>query len=739
MHSFKDHIDEAQALKFYNLLPKKVRHTINRIRNQDKYKAALLMIKHMRKDPDVISRGLTKARIQGIAADYFGLNHRELSKVLNRQTRYEEAPPGMADTVKKFKADGMADDMAFALAWKIYNKKKEEVESITEAYTITYTGPNDIDGLGYSSDQVKDIEKLYKELKKKEPNQPNPLIFDTKGGEIKVHRDTFEPDGGLPFLNKLTVDAGAIAPSLRKGKLKNGNTLLIYGTGSASKQKTVDVAAFGIENDTKFFEFWQAIGLFISKPLTADNFKKMLTNLTINGDFKIREFIKEGQKGWDKFIDYCVLDPEVGQGVIYLVNGSYHYRQSIKPAMSSDNAFVIWHDIKDYYTALKTKEGITSTVKENTADCVLVNGDKQKLYDALAKDESTIETDDTTGMLTCDGVEWYQISLKKGKDDARLGKLTKLLKGMYKTPDNLDAAEVNAILEQRLIDEALDKDFEQLLQEGFFGDVADKFKKVGGDVFKKFKEAAVAIFQYWLKLKKFIGRLAKKYEKDTMKEIDRLTKRSLKEELLLEKATTAEKLSAIVNGKGPRGLNKKYVDIIDKNYKNIAGTEIKDEVVSVLFDKQTVKITNSTINFLVGNVISMKILTDVIEDVNVNGIDVINKLTQSMSMGDTNMPVVKVYGTAGDSAEYEVITVGSITQENPLAAKTGEQIKILYAAVQPHKSKPYYVINMWIFAEMKKEEPHYHQVAFKKSGSSSFNYNIEGTTTVPESKITLFK
>ena len=43
MDSFKTHIDEASALKFYNLLPKKVRHTINRIRNKDKYKAALYL------------------------------------------------------------------------------------------------------------------------------------------------------------------------------------------------------------------------------------------------------------------------------------------------------------------------------------------------------------------------------------------------------------------------------------------------------------------------------------------------------------------------------------------------------------------------------------------------------------------------------------------------------------------------------------------------------------------------
>lgn len=40
----------------------------------------------------------------------------------------EKAPPGMKALVKGFKADGMDDDKAFALAWSIYNKKKKNEE-----------------------------------------------------------------------------------------------------------------------------------------------------------------------------------------------------------------------------------------------------------------------------------------------------------------------------------------------------------------------------------------------------------------------------------------------------------------------------------------------------------------------------------------------------------------------------------------------------------------------------------
>ena len=105
-------------------------------------------------------------------------------------------------------------------------------------------------------------------------------------------------------------------------------------------------------------------------------------------------------------------------------------------------------------------------------------------------------------------------------------------------------------------------------------------------------------------------------------------------------------------------------------------------------------------------------------------------------MGDTNLPVVKVYGNP-DKADYKIISVGKITQAAP--KRDGKPISVLKVAILPHKSKPYYVTNMWIFAELVDGVAKYHKIAFKKSGASSFNYNIEGTATVPEDKITEFK
>ena len=93
MLSFNEKVQEDTGMRIIDLLPKKVKRMIYRNQHKDKYKAALLMMKALRKDPDVISRGLSKQRIQDIAADHFNLNHREFAKVLDRKTRYEEKSP----------------------------------------------------------------------------------------------------------------------------------------------------------------------------------------------------------------------------------------------------------------------------------------------------------------------------------------------------------------------------------------------------------------------------------------------------------------------------------------------------------------------------------------------------------------------------------------------------------------------------------------------------------------------
>jgi hypothetical protein len=683
MQGFKAAHNEATNMRIIDLLPKKVKRMIYRYQHQDKYKAALLMVKALRKDPDVISRGLTKKKIQGIAADHFNLNHREFAKILNRKTRYEDAPPGMADIVKKFKADGMDDDKAFALAWSIYNKKEEEQIYITEAYTIAYTKPADIKHIKFSQEELDDIADLYTKLKSK---HATPLIFDSKNNrKPKVHTDL----------------QGSIDISGRK-------LSYVFGKGSVGKGKAVDLEDFGIATATDFLEFFQAIGLQIGVPLDANNLKKTLEQLFIGGDFKIRDYIKD----WKKFIAYIDADKSLGKDVIMLVNGSYYYRKEI----NVNKPYVIWDGIRNYYNALKKKEGIKGDVKPNTADIVLIDGSEKDLYDALKSKEPVITNDD--GKLSCDGVDWYQISLKKADGQAKLGKITTLIKGKYQPDeDNMDLAKVRDQFPELA---------EQYLQEGFFGDTADKMKDYGKDAFKRFKQAAQAVLNFGKKVFRKMSQLAKKLESKTDKELQRLTKRSK----YLNEMSQGAMLNAIVKDKR---LRDSYTKTIQDYHKKIDTKS--NEVVDIRVEKQNnLQITETTINFLVGNVISFQLINEIIKDVKRNGINVINDLNQSMAMGDTNLPVVKVYGNPS-KADYDIITVGKITQAAP--ERDGGKIKVLKVAVLPYKQ--YYTVNMWLFAELVDGVAKYHKIAFKKSGASAFNYNIEGTSTVPEDKIREFQ
>ena len=686
MLSFKEKANESTQMRLVDLLPKKVKRMIYRAAHADKYKGALLMMKHLRKDPDVISRGLSKQKIQAIAADHFGLNHREFAKVLNRQTRYEEAPPGMSDTVKRFKAKGMEDDEAFALAWSIYNKKE-----VNEAFTITYEKPADIKHIAYSDEQLGQIASLYKDVK---GQHDTPLTFDTnpKNKKIKLQTSIFDK---------------ALAA-------KYDSINVVPGTGSVGGGK-VDLSSFGIGTATDFLEFFQCVGLQIGTALTPENLKPTLKKLFIGGDFKIRSYIKD----WEKFVAYIDADKSLGKDVIMLVNGSYYYRQKIK----INNPYVIWTGIGKYYSELKKKEGIDGDVKPNTADCVLIDGDADKLYKALESKKPIVTADD--GMLSCNGVKWYQISLKKAAGQAKLGKITTLMKGKYEPDmDNMDLGKISD----------LEKEYpevfsEEYLQEGFFGDTAAKLKDLGGDIAKRFAAAAKKVLQFGKQVFKKLKTLGKKYEKKTENEIDRLTKRSkfLKEDYLGEMSQQA-KLNAIVDD--PR-LNRSYTATIEKYRKAVDSAS--NDVVQIKNEGGKPRITDTSINFLVSNVIAFQLMDDIIKDVKKNGVDVINDLNQSMAMGDTNLPVVKVYGNP-DKADFEVITVGKIKQTTP--KRDGKPISVLKVSILPYKD--YYVTNMWLFAEIVDDVAKYHKIAFKKSGASSFNFNVEGTGTVPENKITEF-
>ena len=713
MLSFKEKANESTQMRIVDLLPKKVKRMIYRTAHADKYKGALLMMKHLRKDPDVISRGLSKQKIQQIAADHFGLNHREFAKVLNRQTRYEEKTP----------ARPQEDDSGWV------------EEYINEAYTVAIDKASEIDKLNYPKQSQKDaLKKLYAHLRDNYKDFKNPLIFDPNpNGEssrraVKVHTDLEAKGVNIVDIkaNKLNgeeIDWGSDLPPLK------------FGTGSADKK--IDWTEFGISNTTAYIEFCQSIGFFLKSQLKPNNFVDDLDKLFITGDFTIREYITD----WKYFIDFCNADPVLQKEVMLLVNGSYFYKEQIK----IKSPYVLWNGIDTYYANLKKKENIKGDVKPNTADCCLIeNATPEALYKALAS-KSPITTNESTGKLMCGGISWYQISLKKVRDGAQLGKLTTILKGTFDQKDTplTVLAKIDDIYyaKHKELDEDYDKQFDNLLIEGFFGDAVAKVKQLGGDAFDKLKSAVIKIMKFTGGLFKKMSKLLKQEEKKHDKLIDDITKKFLKEEALMEsnkllrerkgKPTTAEKLDAIVR---EDDLNKKYKSAVMKAFNDVK--VINETPIAFKKETQTIKeIKAGDINFLAGNVITFGMLNNITDEVKKKGISFINDLNQSMLMGDTKIPVVKLYGNES-KADTEVLTVSKINQNDPKVEN--KKIDLVKINIKPKGGKDsYWVCNMWMFANMKDGVPRYHKVSFKKSGKG-FNYNIEGTATFTADKITPF-
>ena len=673
MDSFKTHTTVNEDLKFIDLLPAKLRHALKRLAHADKYKGALKMYRSLKKNKDIKSRNLSDKRIRDIAADYFKLSHREFEKILNRKTRYEAV----------------------------------EDWDINESYDIAVHSHSEIDKLKlYKDEELIAIKTMYDELKSK---SDNPLIFDITKRQIKINKDL--EISGEANIQKLKSNIENLPP-------------LKFGWGSLKKK--IDYSKFGLTSNVKRLEFCQSVGFYLKNELTPDTFVDTLKGLTIYGDFKIREYIT----GWEAFINFVHANKDILDQTMILMNGSYHYKQTIKP-------WIIWTDINTYYDKLKSKEGIKGDIKANTADCVLINNTTPTaLYKALASD-APLKSDDKTGKLSCGGIDWYQISFKMAKDKAKLGKLTAFFKGAYEIDQgNAELSGLKSIYQTMNAAVNWNTFEDELIMEGFFGDAIAKVKQLGGDALKNLKMAIRNILKFTGSLFKSMTKLLKKEEKKHYQYLEKLTKRILKEERLLEKtqelrekkATIPDMMNAVVKNKSAK---MKYIKTVNDAYNAV--TDPKSEVITFKKTSNKIKINAQSMPFLMGNVISFGILNNITNSVKTKGIGFVNDLNKTMVMGDTNLPVIKVYGNKS-SADYEILTVGSVSQTDPNVGK--EKIDLLKLSIKPHNE--YYVVNLFMFAHMKDGITNYHKVSFKKGGSG-FNYDIEGAATYTTDKITEFK
>ena len=289
----------------------------------------------------------------------------------------------------------------------------------------------------------------------------------------------------------------------------------------------------------------------------------------VNTAKKHSEFHVEGKNWLDKikfgtakpnFADEKVLE------AIDYIGGDI--KDSSMPSLNWGSVDIIHNTIgKNYYDKLPAVWK-TEKTKQNTADIIIITEGKQKQLSAALPDKTqpdSIGWDDkgkcfipdpndptnADGTLKSAGkLEWYQVSLKKGIDDARIGKLSTYMNGKYsKFTTNVAnlPTQVNASVIERGnylgVSYGFDDRIDQiLLDEGLFDAFKGIVNKVKGSIVKLVKWASG-------KLRKLVGgavKLARKVmssnpvmdNANKILDLANVSSKKLDEEFLVEK--TAE-------------------------------------------------------------------------------------------------------------------------------------------------------------------------------------------------------
>ena len=433
------------------------------------------------------------------------------------------------------------------------------------------------------------------------------------------------------------------------------------------------------------------------------------------------------------------------------------------PNVNWGKVVVLHKSINEYYK--NTPKMYKSGAKLNTADMVLITkGTVSSLLKALPN--STMKwTDD--GRISIEGtnIEFIQVSLKKGQDTARIGKLSSLINKVYGQ---------QAMRPRQLVGEDI-----QQLEEGLrdiFGKAADLIK-LGTSKLLKFAKNVLT------KIKNSLLKSAIRITKTIIKDKAHTSAKGLSEKLgvqlsesLMEKSLPPVKINApmlaemkvlkneiikkdLANAEYDMML--KNVDLINKKKSGSIkvinkGTDPKLEMKhfkraanQVLTKGIGQTISREEINpafKLVVNYASYRTFNTILMDMykNIDSIDKVSealvglnaKLRAEAIFGDTALPLWIVYG-GGGGAHYKHTKdeFESKTKEDIVQLGDSMNVPYVYISIAKSSKNPTYnAIYMYVLVgsvESNNElQPQYMMIQFINRSGSDWSYKIDASNTI---------
>ena len=392
----------------------------------------------------------------------------------------------------------------------------------------------------------------------------------------------------------------------------------------------------------------------------------------------------------------------------------------IKPLIGGFN--IVHERITEYYRA-EEENASTKGSKENTADIVVSNVSASELIDGMSKHK--VEYDKNGVCTLVDSkIKFLQVSLKKARGGAQLGKITGLLQSKYDLP-------------------AYDVMLNTMIEEGFLGkigkfmsSIVDRLKKV----ITKIKKWATGIY----------NKISKRFDVQVKKDLAFLEKR-----MGLKKGHLKECFKYDENGMICEGLNDKLSNLSLKNI-NILRKSVNERLSD--FEKKANKITEfafqksgnlskgeitaDSIFKLFSNYTAVYVFNEVISS---NGGDMnklkdeIIDLQKEMFFGKTLLPVYKVYGSSSPNEKsYDYLGGAKEFSDKKRSDIEGVKLPISGFNASTLRTKDYYALeSSFVMGVDDDGNPTYSLNRMgTNAGSEKFSFVFEGATVIDSKTFT---
>ena len=390
-----------------------------------------------------------------------------------------------------------------------------------------------------------------------------------------------------------------------------------------------------------------------------------------------------------------------------------------------------------------------SGVKDNTADAIICDSTAAALTTAI-KDQKV--SHDAQGICKTAGkpeITFVQVSLKKSKEGAQLGKTTSALLLKHKISPAL------AIYRQ-VVGEQYHPDYAKLMNEGWMGDFVkssfNKLKDIASGIaaaFNKVVEGAKNLARGW------VGDFKRVWAQETTAAISDFSRlfgvdsrdvKSLTEAFnsyidtgqMFLTEETEESLNDLLSKAKKEDVNK-FVDSITNRVKDLVilyDTQdyLDHKIGKPILPAKVAADFNMDISIkLLANEVSLRTLNKIFRT-NSSNMDQLVKdmidVQKEMLFGKTSLPLYKVYGRDSDSKTYEYLTTAAEfaaeRQSQILGAGGDISYPVSGFSVKPQRSK-YYNIESWIITGVKKGASTYSKMRMGTNRAGAFSYVIEGT------------